>query len=143
MAVTVAEALGIREEVVSPDAPGLAGFLADQQALLVLDNCEQLIGACADLAETLLRTCPELRILATSRQALRLTGEATLAVQPLSVPDPGVPATPAELARNESASLLIERATAVLPGFEVTEDNCATIAKLCQALEGVPLVSRR
>lgn len=139
VAVTVAEALGIREEAVSPDAPGLAGFLADQQALLILDNCEQLIGACADLAETLLRTCPELRILTTSRQALRLAGEATLAVQPLSVPDPDVPATPAELARNESASLLVERATAVLPGFEVTEDNCATVAQLCQVLEGVPL----
>ena len=59
VAVTVAEALGVREESVSPDAPGLAAFLADQQALLILDNCEHLVGACADLAETLLRACPE------------------------------------------------------------------------------------
>ena len=139
LAVTVAEALEIREESVSADAPGLATFLADQQALLVLDNCEQLIGACADLTALLLRRCPELRILATSRQALRLAGEATLTVQPLSVPsDPAGP-SPAELARFESATLLIERAAAVRPGFQVTDENAATIARLCQALEGVPL----
>jgi non-specific serine/threonine protein kinase len=139
VAVTVAGALGIREGAVTPDAPGLAEFLSTRQALLILDNCEHLIGACADLAEALLRGCPDLRILTTSRQALRLAGESTLAVHPLSVPDPDVPATPAELARNESVSLLVERATAVLPGLELTDDNCATIARLCQALEGVPL----
>ncbi len=139
VAVTVAEALGIRESSVSPDAPGLADFLADQQVLLILDNCEQLIGACADLAETLLRSCPELRILATSRQALRLAGEATLAVQPLSVPDPDGPCNPAELARYESAGLLVERAVAVDPDFTVTDENCGAVARLCTALEGVPL----
>jgi predicted ATPase/DNA-binding CsgD family transcriptional regulator len=139
VAVTVAAALGVREESVSPDAPGLARFLADQQALIILDNCEQLVGACADLAETLLRSCPELRILTTSRQALRLDGEATLAVQPLSVPDEDIRCTVAELSRYESASLLVERAAAVDPAFAATDENCATIAKLCQALEGVPL----
>jgi non-specific serine/threonine protein kinase len=139
VAVTVAAALGIREEAVRPDAPGLARFLADQQALIIMDNCEQLVGACADLAETLLRSCPELRILTTSRQALRLDGEATLAVQPLSVPDADIRCTPADLSRYESASLLVERAGSVDPAFAVTDDNCVTIAKLCQALEGVPL----
>jgi len=139
VAVTVGEALGIREEAVSPDAPGLAAFLADQQALLILDNCEHLVGACADLAETLLRACPELRILVTTRQSLRLAGEATLTVHPLSVPAAAIACTPAELATYESASLLVERATAVLPGFRVTEANCATIVRLCQALEGMPL----
>jgi len=139
VAVTVGEALGIREEEISPDAPGLAAFLADQQALLILDNCEHLVGACADLAETLLRACPELRILVTSRQSLRLDGEATLTVHPLSVPADVTSCTPADLARYESASLLVERATAVLPSFRVTDANCATIVKLCQALEGMPL----
>jgi non-specific serine/threonine protein kinase len=139
VAVTVGEALGIREEAVSPDAPGLAAFLADQQALLILDNCEHLVGACADLAETLLRSCPELRILVTSRQALRLDGEANLTVHPLSVPDQDATCTPVDLARYESASLLVERATAVLPGFRLTDQNCTTIARLCQALEGMPL----
>ena len=139
VAVTVAEALGVREESVSPGAPGLTAFLADQQALLILDNCEHLVDACADLAETLLRSCPGLRILVTSRQALRLAGEATLTVHPLSVPDPDEACTPADLSRYESASLLIERATAVLPGFTVTEANSPTISALCQALEGMPL----
>jgi len=139
VAVTVAEALGIREESVSPGAPGLAAFLADQHALLIFDNCEHLVGACSDLAETLLRSCPGLRILVTSRQALRIAGEATLTVHPLSVPDPDEACTPADLSRYESASLLVERATAVLPGFAVTEENCATISALCQALEGMPL----
>ncbi|GAA3339245.1 LuxR family transcriptional regulator [Amorphoplanes nipponensis] len=139
VAVTVAEALGVREESVSPGAPGLAAFLAGQQVLLIFDNCEHLVGACADLAETLLRSCPALRILVTSRQALRIAGEATLTVQPLSVPGPDAACTPAGLARYESASLLVERATAVLPGFRVTEANCATISALCQALEGMPL----
>ncbi|WP_173077441.1 ATP-binding protein [Phytohabitans rumicis] len=139
VAVTVGETLGIREDVVSPDAHGLAAFLADQQALLILDNCEHLVGACADLAETLLRACPELRILVTSRQALRLDSEANLTVQPLSVPGQGAACTPADLHNYESASLLVERATAVCPGFQVTDANCATIVRLCQALEGMPL----
>ena len=139
VAVTVGETLGIREGAVSPDAPGLAAFLADQQALLILDNCEHLVGACADLAGTLLPACPELRILVTSRQALRLGGEANLTVQPLSVPGQDAVCTPAELDRYESASLLVDRATAVLPTFRVTEDNCVTIVRLCQALEGMPL----
>jgi non-specific serine/threonine protein kinase len=139
VAVTVGEALGIREEAVHPDAPGLAAYLADQQAMLILDNCEHLIGACADLAETLLRAAPELRVLVTSRQALRLAGEATLTVHPLSVPASDARCTPADLGRTEAALLLVERAAAVLPGFEVTDGNCGTIARLCQALEGVPL----
>ncbi|MEV6595709.1 LuxR C-terminal-related transcriptional regulator [Actinoplanes sp. NPDC051346] len=137
--VTVAEALGVREESVRPDAPGLATFLADRQALLILDNCEHLVAACADLVETLLRSCPHLRVLVTSRQALRITGEATLTVQPLSVPASDLACTPADLSRFEAASLLVERATAVLPGFEVTDANCATVTALCQALEGMPL----
>ncbi len=139
LTVTVAEVLGVREESLSADAPGLATFLVDKQALLVLDNCEQIVGACADLAETLLRSCPELRILATSRQALRIAGEATLTVHPLSVPDPLEATTPAALAQYESASLLIDRASAVLPSFTLNEQNCVTVAKLCQALEGMPL----
>lgn len=139
VAVTVAEALGVREESVSPGAPSLAMFLAGRQALLILDNCEHLVGACADLAETLLRACPDLRILVTTRQALRIAGEATLSVHPLSVPEPDMACTPASLARYESASLLIERARAVLPDFTVTEANCSTITALCQALEGMPL----
>jgi predicted ATPase/DNA-binding CsgD family transcriptional regulator len=139
VAVTVGEALGLRDGAVGPEMSGLAEFLADRQALLILDNCEHLIGACADLAEILLRACPGLRILMTSRQALRLDGEANLTVHPLSVPGQGAECGPADLGKYESASLLIERATAVLPSFRVTDGNCATVVRLCQALEGIPL----
>ncbi|MEJ3747375.1 LuxR C-terminal-related transcriptional regulator [Actinomycetes bacterium KLBMP 9797] len=139
VAVTIGETLGIREDEVSPDARGLAAFLADQQALLILDNCEHLVAACADLVETLLRACPDLRILVTSRQALRLDSEANLTVPPLSVPGRDAACTSAELHKYESASLLVDRATAVLPNFRITEANCATIVRLCQALEGMPL----
>jgi non-specific serine/threonine protein kinase len=139
VAVTVGETLGLREDTFSLDPGGLADFLADQQVLLILDNCEHLVGACAELAETLLRACPEVRILATSRQSLRLDGEASVVVRPLSVPGPGVACNPADLLKYESASLLIERATVVMPSFQVTEANCGTIVRLCQALEGMPL----
>jgi predicted ATPase/DNA-binding CsgD family transcriptional regulator len=139
IAVCVAETLGLREGSVRVDARELATLLGDQQVLLILDNCEHLVEACAGLAETLLRACPQLRILATSRQVLRLDGEATLAVDPLAVPGHDCGTTPTELEKYESVSLLVERATAVLPGFRLNDANCATIVRLCQALEGIPL----
>jgi predicted ATPase/DNA-binding CsgD family transcriptional regulator len=139
VAVTVGEALGLHEDMTGLDPAGLARFLADRQVLLILDNCEHLVAACAELAESLLRSCPELRVLATSREALRVDGEANLAVQPLSVPGPTDACSPGDLQKYESAGLFVERATAILPGFRVTEDNCATIVRLCRALEGVPL----
>jgi non-specific serine/threonine protein kinase len=137
LTVTVAEALGIREQSINPGAPVLAAYLARKRAILVLDNCEQIVDACADLVGTLLRACPELRILATSRQILRVSGEIDFAVRPLVVPGPEATA-PAALARVESAALLFERASAVRP-FVLTEDNSEAFAKLCQALEGIPL----
>lgn len=137
--VTVSETLGFSEGAVTLDPSELAECMVDQQALLILDNCEHLVTACADLVQTLLRTCPELRVMVTSRQALRLSGEAILTVHPLSVPALDTACTAADLHQYESASLLVERATAVLPTFRVTDANCATIVRLCQALEGMPL----
>jgi non-specific serine/threonine protein kinase len=139
LAVTLAETLGVRDQSVRWGLRSLSAYLADKQVLLVIDNCEQLIGATAELAETLLRSCPGLRILATSRQPLGITGESTLAVPPLAVPDPDRVCSPAGLAQYEAANLLVERAAAVLPGFTVDEENCATIARLCQSLDGIPL----
>jgi non-specific serine/threonine protein kinase len=139
LTVTIAESLGVPD---TSDRDGLAtliAFLADRQALLVLDNCEQLVGPVAQLTETLLRNCPDLRILATSRQALRTAGESTFGVLPLSVPERHASFTAATLARYESASLLVDRAAAVLPDFTVTDENAGTVAALCRALEGVPL----
>ena len=140
VAVTVAEALGIREESVSPDAPGLADFLADQQALLILDNCEQLVAACADLAETLLRACPDLRILADqpAGAADRRRGDADRAAAVgagagrARTPRPTWPATSRPACSSSGRRRCCRIST-------VTEENCATIAALCQALEGMPL----
>jgi predicted ATPase/DNA-binding CsgD family transcriptional regulator len=139
LAVTVAETLGLRDQSVRWGMSVLAEYLSHRRLLLVLDNCEHLVDACAELADTLLRACPELRILATSRQPLGIIGEATLAVPPLSVPDADRAVSAAGLVQYEAANLLIDRASAVLPGFTVDDDNCVAVAQLCRSLDGIPL----
>ncbi len=100
--------------------------------LLVLDNCEHLIDGCAALAAELLRGCPQLRILATSRQPLGVSGENILPVPSLAMPDPDGPApTPKALEQYEAVTLFVERATAAVPTFAVTEQNSAAVAALC------------
>ena len=93
--------------------------------LLVLDNCEHVVDAVAELAETLLRACPGLRILATSREPLGIGGEAVLRVPPLSVPDPDREPSLRGLPGYDAVTLFAERAAAAVPGFELTEDNTA------------------
>ena len=115
----------------------LVEFLAPRELLLVLDNCEHVVDAVAELAETLLRTCPGLRILATSREPLGIGGEAVLRVPPLAVPDPDRPAE--RLPGYDAVTLFAERAAAAVPGFELTEDNTVTVAGICQRLDGLPL----
>ena len=100
----------------------LSGYLADKRLLLVLDNCEHLLDSCALLAVSLLRSCPELRVLATSRQALGTTGETRMRVPPLSLPEDGASLTPEQLATYEAVALLSERAAAVrLEGMTVEQ----------------------
>jgi predicted ATPase/DNA-binding CsgD family transcriptional regulator len=113
--------------------------LADKRLLLVLDNCEHLLDACAVLASTLLRACPNLRIVATSRQALGVDGEIRMPVPPLALPGEGDEESVERLARAEAVSLLSERAAAVLPGFAVNADNAAAVLQLCRRLDGIPL----
>jgi predicted ATPase len=167
--LAVATALGVREAgyphsgswspAISPRATAaesgtssrtptvaLQEFLALRQFLLVLDNCEHLVAACATLAEALLSAAPRLRILATSRQPLGLTGETTWPVPPLSLPDAdaeemGRPnaRTPECLLQSEAVRLFVERATAVTPAFALTERNVAAVAQLCRRLDGIPL----
>ncbi|MFC4605933.1 ATP-binding protein [Rhodococcus kronopolitis] len=135
----VAAALGIRENSVLSPLQLITDLVGEQKVLLVLDNCEHLVDAVAKLAETLLRTCPELRILATSREPLLIGGETTLRVQPMTAPDPDRTGSAAGLAQYEAVTLFVERATAAVPGFELTEDNQATIARICHKLDGLPL----
>ncbi|MFF0814754.1 protein kinase [Rhodococcus sp. NPDC003318] len=135
----VAAALGLRPQSTRPLTQVLVDFLAQRELLLVLDNCEQVVDAAATLAETLLRACPTVRILATSRESMGIGGEAVLRVPPLTVPDPGREPSPREVRACDAVGLFVERAAAALPGFELTADNAATVAQICAQLEGLPL----
>ena len=135
----VAAALGLRSQSTRPLQQVLVDFLAARELLLVLDNCEQVIDAVAQLAETLLSACPELRILATSREALNLRGEAVLRVPPLTLPDPDREPSLLGARAYDAVTLLADRAEAALPGFELTADNTATVARICARLDGLPL----
>ncbi|MEU8106119.1 LuxR C-terminal-related transcriptional regulator [Nonomuraea muscovyensis] len=138
LAQIVAEALEIRDHSASAPIDVIAQHLRDKQALVVLDNCEHLVYECAVLAETLLRAAPALRVLATSREPLGFAGEQTLPVPTLELP--GSDHLPAEsLARFDAVRLFTERARAVLPSFEVTEENRDVVARICRRLDGLPL----
>jgi predicted ATPase/DNA-binding CsgD family transcriptional regulator len=135
----VATALGVREQPGGSLTGTLSGYLRTRKLLLVLDNCEHLIQASADLAEALLRTCPELRVLATSREALGITGEVAWPVPPLNLPDLRRLPDVENLPRYEAARLFMDRAVAVKPSFTVTEQNAASLAQVCYRLDGIPL----
>ncbi|PWW59426.1 ATP-binding protein [Actinokineospora spheciospongiae] len=112
--------------------------LRDRALLLVLDNCEHLVGACADLVRALARGCPRVAVLATSRQSLGVDGERVLPVPPLAVPGEG-PLPVAALVEVDAVRLFVDRAQAVVPAFAVTGDNAADVAEVCRRLEGLPL----
>ena len=131
----VASALGVREQPGSPSTESLSDYLRTKKMLLVLDNCEHLVEACAVLAEALLRTCPNLRILATSREAFGIVGETRLAVPPLSLPDPRRLPAVEDVAHYEAANLFVDRAKAVKPEFALTERNAMYVAQICYRLE--------
>src|SRR5579859_7576234 len=144
VAFAVLDTLGIRERVISRRTgdPGagpldrLAEALADRDEVVVLDNCEHVIDAAAELAGRTLAACPRVRILATSRQPLRIDGETLCPVPPLPVPPP----SPAEGSEAyASVRLLRDRAAAVRPDFELHPDNMAAVARICRALDGMPL----
>ncbi len=138
LASLVAAVLGISAGE-GPPIRQLAGFVADRQALLVLDNCEHLLPECAALVDALLRACANLRVLATSREPLAIDGEGLYAVPPLATPDPDGQSSLAEVALNESVALFVARAQAVAPDFRLTEANRDPVARLCHRLEGLPL----
>ena len=139
VAQAVARALGLQDRAGYAPAATLADYLAGRQLLLVLDNCEHLVDAAAKLADLLLRAAAGLRVLATSRESLNITGETVLAVPPLRAPEAGRRLTVAELAQFPSAGLFAERAAQVVPGFALTEANMAAVAGICRRLEGLPL----
>jgi non-specific serine/threonine protein kinase len=136
---TVATVLGLREEPGKSLLQTLAQHLKSWHSLLVLDNAEHLLAACAQLADALLRHCPQVVVLVSSREPLGIGGEQTYRVPSLSAPDPKRDATPEGLAHYESARLFIERAQSQLPQFTVTDQNASALAAVCSRLDGIPL----
>jgi non-specific serine/threonine protein kinase len=135
----VAAALGLRERPDLPFADALVEFLRSRRVLLVLDNCEHLLEGCARLVDTLLVSCENLQILATSREALGVAGETNWMVPSLTVPDEGQPPDPRNLGRYEAVQLLVERARSRSPGFVLTPENAEAVARVCRRLDGIPL----
>jgi predicted ATPase/DNA-binding SARP family transcriptional activator len=148
VAHAVLDALGLREPTIArhsaeagalDPADRLCGVLAGRDAVLILDNCEHVIEAAARLSGRLLADCPRVRILATSREPLRISGETLWPVAPLPVPSPPVEPDIANIAASPAVRLFRDRAAAVLPGFTVDERNAAAVARVCRALDGMPL----
>ena len=135
----VATTLGLREISSAALLAALGGFLAAQPALLVLDNCEHLIEASATLANALLDACPDLCIIATSREPLLIADEQQYRVPPLATPDPDALPDLAAIAASPAVRLFVTRARAVLPSFQLTADNAGTVARICVRLGGIPL----
>ena len=135
----VASTLGVRERPGSSLAVALSAYLRTRKLLLILDNCEHLIDACTELAEAWLHSSPGLRVLATSREALGITGEVAWPVPSLSLPDLRRLPDLESLPRYESARLFVERTAAVRPDFTLTEQNASAVAQVCYRLDGIPL----
>ncbi len=135
----VAAALGLREDPPRPLVETLADHLAGRSLLLLLDNCEHLVEACAQLAESLLQAAPNVRILATSREPLGIAGETVWSVPPLSLPSEDQEASSDALSRSEAVRLFVDRATAVQPDFDLNAKNGLAVAELCRRLDGMPL----
>jgi predicted ATPase/Tfp pilus assembly protein PilF len=131
--------LGVREEPKRPLQDSLTDFLAEKRLLLVVDNCEHLIVPVARLVETLLKSCPKIENLATSREGLSLPGEKTYAVPALSLPDLADLPVVEKLLGYGAIRLFVERATAALPTFGLTAQNALAVAQICHRLDGIPL----
>ncbi|QIZ39098.1 LuxR C-terminal-related transcriptional regulator [Saccharopolyspora sp. ASAGF58] len=136
---TVVEAFGLPECIGDTGIDAVAKELANKQSLLVLDNCEHLVEACAKFADAALRAAPGLRILATSRETLSILGECVLPVPSLSVPPAGVTLSPAALDEYDAVRLFVDRADAMVSGFVLDDRNAAAVATLCRRLDGIPL----
>lgn len=143
MSIQAKSALSYREQI--------AAYLLDREVLIILDNCEHLIGACADLAYHLIATCPDLTILATSREPLQIPGEQIVMVPPLTLPPQELNVGNEEqlesfcfhpstlLSASEAVRLFVERATTLQPHFQISTDNAGAIVQICRRLDGIPL----
>jgi predicted ATPase/class 3 adenylate cyclase len=135
----IASALGVREDAGMPLRRVLTAHVRTRKLLLVLDNCEHVIDACAASARSLLEAGPQAKVLATSREPLRIRGETTYAVRPLGLPDVRASVVLDALARSEAVRLFQNVALAAQPGFQVTAANADAVALICRQLDGIPL----
>lgn len=147
VAYAVLDTFGVREPVIARRTPEsgsgplerLTTALADRDEVMILDNCEHVIEAAATLAGHVLAACPRIRIVATSRQPLRIDGETLCPVPPLPVPPAQTYGCPGSYGNYGSVRLLRDRAVAVRPDFELDEANAAAVARICRSLDGMPL----
>ncbi|MGE5140501.1 MAG: ATP-binding protein [Rudaea sp.] len=135
----VASALGINEESSRPGVEVLEDFLRGKNLLLILDNCEHLVEACAQLADHLLRACSGLKILASGREPLGIAGELAWRVPSMALPEIKAPLAPAALSQYDAVRLFIDRAILAAPAFAVTNANAPAVAEICRRLDGIPL----
>ncbi|MBC8136075.1 MAG: tetratricopeptide repeat protein [Fibrella sp.] len=137
----VARVIGVREEVGKTLTQTVTDHLKTRRVLLILDNCEHLLNACASLATTLLQNCPPVTMLASSREGMGIAGEQTYRIPSLSLPEAGMTATPTpeSLTQYEAVRLFIDRAVSVQSTFAVTNANAPAVAQLCVHLDGIPL----
>ncbi len=136
---TLFSVFSLREDSHRSALEVLIDYLRAKTMLLVLDNCEHLIEACAQISEALLHACPKLKILASSREALGIAGEVAYRVPSLDTPDPANLPALDELEKVDSIRLFIERASTAKPGFVLTTDNASSLAQICSRLDGIPL----
>jgi non-specific serine/threonine protein kinase len=135
----VAAALSIKQRAGSEILSALVEDIAARRMLLILDNCEHLIGGVVTMTDEILRRCPNIKVLATSREALGIPGEALLPVPSMSLPTGDGGADPATMADSDAVRLFVDRAAAVLPGFALGPANADAIAQICRRLDGIPL----
>ncbi len=134
-----AEAMGVREEGGRPLLKLLLAAIGQRMCLIVLDNCEHVLESAARLADAILRACPNVRVLATSREALGIPGEHTFRVPSLATPDPKNVRGAADLEPFGAVQLLLERVKAVAPQFALNDANAGAVARICHRLDGIPL----
>ncbi len=139
IAPTIASLFGLRPDKGRTPREILLDYLRSKRLLLILDNCEHLIEGCAELADLILHACPEVHLLATSREALGLEGEVVFHVPSLSTPDPSALPALERLPEYAAIRLFCERAQAVVPEFTLTQTNASLLAGICQRLDGIPL----
>src|SRR5688572_13452080 len=135
----VAAAFGVRSTADQSISDALVDALRNAHALIVLDNCEHLLDPCASLADLVLRECPKLQMLATSREPIGIPGELSWPVPPLLAPEADTPRSAAQIEHSAAVRLFVDRASSVEPRFALSDANAPAIAQICRRLDGIPL----